>query len=196
MTNHSLDNHPSAALTKQDWAWWDSLDNLWKKIFTAHIYYKHKIEFDGLLRWSYNPIDGWGLLNLANPQDLQRVLQLDDIYCTGFGSLLADIRPLAKLTHSSTLDMDGGEIQDISPLAQLPYLTEISLKENQIQDISALKNLKQLTELYLDDNRIECIDVLADLTQLNKMSLVNNPLTKTQIDELQKQLPSCKIVFK
>lgn len=195
MTNRSLDNRSSATFTKQDWAWWDSLDNLWKKIFTAHIYYKHKIEFDGLLRWSYNPIDGWGLLNLANPQDLQRVLQLDDIYCTGFGDLLTDIRPLAKLTHLSTLDMDSGEIQDISPLAQLPYLTEISLKENQIQDISALKNLKQLTELYLDDNHIECIDVLADLTQLNKLSLVNNPLTKAQIDGLQKQLPSCKIVF-
>lgn len=34
---------PSTTLTEQDWAWWHSLDDLCKKILTAHIYHWDKI---------------------------------------------------------------------------------------------------------------------------------------------------------
>lgn len=32
-------------LSEADWAWWHGLDDMWKKIFTAHIYDKEQNDF-------------------------------------------------------------------------------------------------------------------------------------------------------
>jgi Leucine-rich repeat (LRR) protein len=53
-----------------------------------------------------------------------------------------------------------------------------------------------LERLYLSSNQLtEVPKGLEKLTQLKTLNLENNPdLTKTQIDELQKALPKCRIL--
>ena len=57
-----------------------------------------------------------------------------------------------------------------------------------------LEKLPQLEVLHLDGNQLTDVKGLEKLPQLQYLYLNGNPdLTKAQIDELQKALPSCEI---
>ena len=54
-------------------------------------------------------------------------------------------------------------------------------------------DLKKVTRLHLWNNKLTSVKSLENLTQLELLQLQLNPLTKAQIDELQKALPRCII---
>ena len=55
-------------------------------------------------------------------------------------------------------------------------------------------NLEKVTWLSLSYNQLTDVTALKELTQLTRLGLGRNPdLTKSQIAELQKALPKCKI---
>jgi hypothetical protein len=108
---------------------------------------------------------------------------------------ISDLNSLAGLTNLTELLLFGNQITDISPLTKLTNLTILLAEDNQISDITALAELSNLVDLDLRNNNISDIGALSKLTNLEYLSLGDNPLTQTQIDELQKALPNCEISF-
>jgi len=102
-----------------------------------------------------------------------------------------------QLVRSDTdyLDLQSNYINDISSLTNLVSLYYLNLADNQIYDIAPLENLANLQELALDVNQISDITQLKNLTNLIELNLSGNPLTQSQIDELQRALPNCQISF-
>jgi outer membrane protein assembly factor BamB len=101
---------------------------------------------------------------------------------------------LENLTQLTELQLNGNQLTDVKGLKKLTQLRWLTLAHNQLTDVKGLENLKQLRWLWLNDNQLTDVKGLENLTQLQKLYLNNNnDLTKTQIAELQKALPKCKI---
>ena len=78
--------------------------------------------------------------------------------------------------------------------ADLEKVTKLNLGGSKLTDVKGLEKLTQLTHLNLTRNKLTSVTGLENLTQLTHLYLENNPdLTKSQIAELQKALPKCKI---
>ena len=69
-------------------------------------------------------------------------------------------RPLATLTHLSSLYLGRNQIQDISMLTKVTHIMTLELRENQIADLTPLTKQTDLNLLLLEKNKI------ADLTPL------------------------------
>ncbi len=107
---------------------------------------------------------------------------------------IANITSLKNLNGLVYLDIGNNQIRDIKPIAGLKVLEIIGLSGNQIIDLTPLAGFEKAYHLELADNRITNLSPLADLISLKYLSLDNNPdLTQSEIDKLQKALPSCEI---
>ena len=87
-------------------------------------------------------------------------------------------------------------IIDLSSLAGVRQLTYLDLSRRpKLADVNSLAGLTQLEALYLQFNRnLTDVSALAGLTNLKLLNLKATPnLTKSQVDELQRALPKCKI---
>jgi Leucine-rich repeat (LRR) protein len=100
----------------------------------------------------------------------------------------ADYEKVPKLAFSFE------QLTDVKGLEKLTKLRELFLNPNQLTDVKQLENLTQLKTLPLGDNQLTNVEGLEKLTQLKFLWLDDNPdLTKTQIAELKKALPKCRI---
>jgi len=76
----------------------------------------------------------------------------------------------------------------------LEKVRRLDLSFKKLTDVKGLENLTQLTFLNLSANRLTELPSLEKLNRLKTLRLWNNPaIPKTQIDQLQKALPKCKI---
>jgi len=105
-----------------------------------------------------------------------------------------DLTPLLSLTNLTHLYLRDNQITDIGPLQSLTNLTHLSLHNNQIADITPLQSLTSLYHLELGYNQITDISPLESLFKLKYLYLTS-PLSQAQVDEFQKALPNCVIVF-
>ncbi len=64
-----------------------------------------------------------------------------------------------------------------------------------MSDISPLKHLINLQELDLDGNPDSDISPLKKLKNLKKLYLRGTHVKENAVDELQKSLPKCKIIY-
>ena len=93
------------------------------------------------------------------------------------------------------LGLSTNQISDVMSLKALTSLRTLSLVDNQIIDITPLQSLTNLRNLSLDNNQINDISSLKSLVNLEGLRLIGNQLTQEQIDELQKALPNCEIIW-
>ncbi len=142
-----------------------------------------------------------GLTNLTtlilyvNPiTDISPLARLTNLTNLGLaGNQITDITPLAGLTNLTTLHLNDNQIVDISPLVGLTNLTYLCLRWNQITNISPLAGHINLTELDFYHNQITDIYPLVSLTNLTVLYYGDNPISQTQIQQLNAQLPNCYI---
>jgi len=107
---------------------------------------------------------------------------------------LTGVKGLENLTQLKQLELSDNQLTDVTGLEKLNQLTRLHLSNNQLTDVTGLENLTQLTFLGLDSNKLTSVKGLENLTQLTQLNLQDNPdLTKAQIDEMKKALPSCYI---
>ena len=128
-----------------------------------------------------------------------------------------DISPLQNLVELEHISISRNPISDISALAHLPKLKRLIAYQTEIDDLTALRELKELQVVWLADTEITNLSPLSDLPNLNTLnisgtavndlsplfglnSLVevdvsNTDVTKEDVEELQKHLPSCKIKY-
>ncbi|MEM9540530.1 MAG: leucine-rich repeat domain-containing protein, partial [Cyanobacteria bacterium P01_E01_bin.42] len=77
------------------------------------------------------------------------------------------------LQQHARLDLSAKSIADLRPLASLTHLTHLILYDNQIRDISPLENLINLQELQIWDNCIEDLTPIFNLPNLTLSNLGN-----------------------
>jgi len=103
----------------------------------------------------------------------------------------------ADLEKVKSLNLDYNQLTNVKDLEKLTQLTGLSLNENKLTDVKGLEKLTQLKTLKLLSlayNQLTDVKGLEKLTNLERLYLSDNPdLTKSQIAELQKALPKCKI---
>jgi hypothetical protein len=131
--------------------------------------------------------------NISDISALSGLTNLGWLYL--YGNNISDIRALRGLANLEWLLMSHNDISDIRALSGLTKIKWLNLGDNNISDISALSGLANLERLYLYTNNISDITALSGLTNLKILDLSGNPLTQTQIDELQEALPNISIKF-
>jgi hypothetical protein len=106
---------------------------------------------------------------------------------------VSDVTPLFDLTNLKYLYLYETLVSDINPLSKLTNLQELGLNGTKVSDLTPLAGLKNLQSLYVDKTSVTDLAPLKSLTNLTKLSLSGSPVTKEQVDALQKALPNCKI---
>jgi Leucine-rich repeat (LRR) protein len=121
--------------------------------------------------------------------DLEKVRRLDLSF-----KKLTDVKGLENLTQLTFLNLSANRLTDVTGLEKLTQLRALDLDHNRLTDVKGLEKLTQLTFLNLSANRLTELPSLEKLNRLKTLRLWNNPaIPKTQIDQLQKALPKCKI---
>ena len=100
---------------------------------------------------------------------------------------------LEKLTQLTTLHLDHNQLTNVKGLENLTQMESLHLGMNQLTDVKNLGKLPRLRILSLYNNQLTDLEGLEKLEKLERLNLENNQLTKTQVDQLQKALPNCKI---
>jgi len=109
---------------------------------------------------------------------------------------LKDISPLAKLTNLTSLLLGNCDnLKDFTPLAKLTNLTFLFLEDaHNLTDLTPLAKLTNLSFLFLDDKNLTDLTPLSKLKKLTYLNLHScDKLPASQIEQLKKQLPNCKI---
>ena len=129
---------------------------------------------------------------LTDVKGLVKLTQLKELHLSN--NQLADVTGVEKLTQLKKLYLGDNQLTDVKGLENLTQLEELALNGNQLVDVKVLEKFTKLKVLDLGVNKLTDVKGLEKLTQLTDLGLKDNPdLTKTQIAELQKALPKCKI---
>ena len=129
---------------------------------------------------------------LADVTGVEKLTQLKKLYLGD--NQLTDVKGLENLTQLEELALNGNQLVDVKGLEKFTKLKVLDLNGNQLVDVKGLEKFTKLKVLDLGVNKLTDVKGLEKLTQLTDLGLKDNPdLTKTQIAELQKALPKCKI---
>lgn len=107
-----------------------------------------------------------------------------------------DLTPLASLAHLQWLDISLSEaVSDLSPLARLASLEELNLAQTSVSDLSPLAKLGSLRVLDISYTQVRDLSPLANLSALAQVTLQDVDVSEESIEELQKSLPECQLVY-
>ena len=111
-------------------------------------------------------------------------------------------KPVGELTASDfekvkALDLrDGGLTEVPRELEKFSQLGRLSFHNNKLTDVKGLAKFTNLWHLNLYRNNLTDVKGLENLTNLKMLILKENRyLRKTQIEQLQKALPNCRITY-
>ena len=108
-------------------------------------------------------------------------------------SEVRDLAPLTGLKNLRILSIVGSEVNDLKPLESLKTLTFLKVSQSPVSDLAPLADLSRLETFYLSDSLVSDVTPIAGLKNLKHVSIRNTPITKEQMDALQKELPNCKV---
>ena len=112
------------------------------------------------------------------------------------GNKIATLKPLSDLTTLKRLNLSRNQIKNIAPVASLINLEWLNLISNNVTDLSALAKMTELRWLGLNYNSITDLKPLRGLKQLKALMVKGNPhLDDSEVEELEEELPSCKIEY-
>lgn len=107
---------------------------------------------------------------------------------------LTDLRPLAGLQKLEWLDLGFTPVVDVSPLAELHNLTSLSLDSTQVRNVTPLAKLRKLKVLNLRATQVHDLSPLAGRTTLATLGVNLAPVSRQQIESLQRALPDCQVL--
>ncbi|MDR2559170.1 MAG: hypothetical protein LBC86_06475 [Oscillospiraceae bacterium] len=107
--------------------------------------------------------------------------------------------PVAVPENSIEVDLWGRgltneEFAGMIESGEIPQnVTRLFLVGNKVSDFSLLRGFPDLVHLDLAGSELDDVSGLAGFTNLIYLNLESNPLTESQIEELQAALPNCRI---
>lgn len=110
---------------------------------------------------------------------------------------ISDLTPLEQLTEMEALSAVGTAVSDLSPLTDMTKLNELKLfYRPQIQNVKPLSGLSNLNYLDLSDTQVADVEPLSGLNSLGFLSLSRTKVSAESAQNLQSQLPACRISHK
>lgn len=173
-------------IKKEHFDWWESLSELWKKIFLVSIYHseKHTFEIEENGYDIYNkPADHLFYLNYPikekiSEQELERIFHLTHILYDGYDinperyAVVDYIPPLHYFENLAYLSLSHNYVSDLNGLQGVKTLKYLCLHENSITDSKQLKYISEIKSLkYLDlsVNNIKDFSFLRKLVDLKEL---------------------------
>lgn len=162
--------------------WWDSLDDIWRRIMILNLGVEHKMggvkNYINDYQWNYKKIeslyeegtlDNYIITESEITDDtIKKIVNLKALMIERAG--ITDLTPLAKLERLEILICPFNKIINIEPLKDLFNLQELNLAFNNITSVAPLKNLKKLRKLELLRNNILSIEPIVNLENLEEIS--------------------------
>ena len=180
----------SNPITQSDWDWWNSLEPIWKKIFTAFLYLSKESEKNkGLTKirheeWVFFDIghlklyDKYGSENKPNENELKQILNIEHVYIDEKLEIY-DLEPLRNLKMLKILGLYRPNKNVIKTISNLNSLTKLKCRNSNISDIKFLEQCTNLEELDLgsisnrkmDSNKLNDLSPISSLKKLKKLDL-------------------------
>jgi Leucine-rich repeat (LRR) protein len=155
------------------------------------------VEWDAMLEQGLSETDALArflqrlsidLSQLAEVKKLESLV-LDDAQVSSLESL-----PTLKALRSLSLNRTA--VRDISPLTQqLPNLDTLVLRNTNIHDLSQLVGMERLQTLAISDTKVDDLTPLTKLPSLSFVDLAFTPLSISEVERLQRQMPELRINF-
>lgn len=188
---------PITTITQEHINWWNSLPELWQKIFCVALYEPKKIARhfvdDYSTEWYYDDTkdnddygidDGSYILGyspvLRQQNDLLELFKVRQIlYFQEVNPPIDEVATFIPSMHYFTdleiLSIDSNYLEDISNLASLTTLKSLWLNECfTIEDYTPISHLTNLIELKLGFNGIKNIEFIKTLSNLKNLFLCGN----------------------
>lgn len=135
-------------------------------------------------------------LDLGNTKvnDVQSLAKLSHLKHLWINSTeVCDVSPLSRLKHLEILELSFTKVSDLSPLSELTALRVLNLEYTPVSDLSPIVNFTELHELYIYRTHIQDLTPLVGMKHLDALNVTGLPVTREQVEVLQRSLPDCKI---
>lgn len=184
---------------EKHWEWWIRLSDKWRVVLLCGLGIVTPIIIEDDYPYTYYDFDTTfeNIKNLRiDINDKKHIksylLQLVNLTSIGILEELcpSDLSPLSHLENLEELYLIGCGVEDIKPIAVLKKLKILQLGME-----VRLYMKDSSVEQYEPCNCINDISPLKNLTNLLKLNLSGNPISQSEIDLLQTQLPNCEIIF-
>lgn len=126
---------------------------------------------------------------------LENFFKIEQLNLSGNKLNENNLKFIGKMKNLRKLDLFGNNIVDIGQIDISLTIKYLNLAYNELTDISYLVRYAQLNTLILQKNQISNVFLLKKLKYLTYLDLSYNPIPKSDIDWLKKQLPNCNIFF-
>lgn len=136
-------------------AWWNSLNDAWKQVFTA----------------------AGGLRGNPTPEELQKLVDLGSLTISENAGLQS-LEPLTYFKRLTELSISNSGVTDIAPLTTLTSLTELSLSNNPLVRLDGITSLTNLVSLNLENTSIADLEVIGQLTWLKSLNIAGTKIKK------------------
>jgi Leucine-rich repeat (LRR) protein len=104
-----------------------------------------------------------------------------------------DISALAQLKHLTSLTLMRNQIKDVSSLAGMTKLSTLILSQNKVADLSPMAEVPNLGTLWLSGNQFKDISPLMELKKLRMVTIHSTLVPTSQLEELRKAIPGCRV---
>ncbi len=142
--------------------WWNGLSQEWHDIFGKDI----KVD-DGLM-----------LSQIEHYNDT--VAMVDDVPLTIKDSRIYGL--FLRIADSKTLDLSGNSnIANVEPLSKLSHLTTLNLANTLVSDMMPLRNLNALENLNISGTKVITLDPLKYCNQIRELNISNTAITDPSI---------------
>jgi Leucine-rich repeat (LRR) protein len=102
---------------------------------------------------------------------------------------------IEHLTRLIAIQLNNNRLKDIKPVEKMKSITHLYLRNNQLTDIAPVTNLSDLSKLDIKNNNVSDLSPLKGKHYLTELYLSGNPIPVSQVEELRKLLPICKIYY-
>ncbi|PHS12285.1 MAG: hypothetical protein COA78_08510 [Blastopirellula sp.] len=131
------------------------------------------------------------LLEITNIGPLSDLKQLEKVQI--YGRKITELPSLKNWQKIYHFDIEHTGVSDITPLADLTNVRDLELNGTKISDLSPLAELHELRRLDVGGTKVTDLTPLYGLKKLEHLSVRNTQVTEFEIQQLQQQLPNCKI---
>ncbi len=187
------------ALSVVDWAWWEILDENWKKTYLEQginqIIDNYELDDEYIIEPFLFRLKYLNELNL-NLKDLKNLIYVekngtaDEFVQRAVNSTkglpyqnhqilsITDetISSLSFFKNLNTLSIENFDINDLSPITKLQNLEHLTFKSNKLShtDLTPLTYLPKLISLTITSNHINNLETISNLRKLEELSLFIN----------------------
>lgn len=187
-------------------AWWDNLEEHWKRLFSVNHVIHHRWEQSALKEHKLvvgNPFDYyWSIVQdkfnhypTINNEIYREMVNLPHFYAAD--SNLNTLSPLAVCQKLETIDVSENKISDCEVLSNKTHLKQINASSNVLDNLDFCRYLPALETLLVRENHIRdlgtlCRDAHDTLKVLDiSYSELDNPKQLAQLTRLEELYYSC-----